>query len=154
MEVDGAKFSLGAKSCLQKVARRGRLGVELAQVLDVLGVGDRDAVLRLEPCIARPGDVHNSVGPFPHWRELVETFPGEDSPQDKVPCFESARADVAAVVAAEILLVPCRSQGHIAAEPFEQQQVVVAQLVQLSLLEGQDSRRAMGDLAGRIASAP
>ena len=30
----------------------------------------------------------------------------------------------------------------------KQQQVVVAQLVQLGLLEGQDSRRAMGDLAG------
>ena len=78
----------------------------------------------------------------------VETFPGEDSPQDKVPCLEGARADMAAVVAMEILLVPCRSQGCIAAEPFEQQQVVVAELVQLGLLEGQDSRRAMGDLAG------
>ena len=80
----GEKFSLGAKSFLQKVARRGRLGVELAQVLDVPGVGDRDAVPRLEPCRARPGDVHNSVGPFPHWRELVKTYPGEDSPEDKV----------------------------------------------------------------------
>ena len=47
---------------MQKVARRGRSRVELAQVLDVPGVGDRDAVLRLEPCRARPGDVHNSVG--------------------------------------------------------------------------------------------
>ena len=56
----------------------------------------------------------------------METFPGEDSPQDKVPCFESAWADVAAVVAAEILLVPCRSQGRVAAEPLKQQQVVVA----------------------------
>ena len=68
----------------------------------------------------------DSVGPFPHRRELVETCPGEDSPQDKVPCFESAWADVVAVVAAEILLVPCCSQGRVAAEPFKQQQVVVA----------------------------
>ena len=92
--------------------------------------------------------LHGSVGPFPHWRELVETCPGEDSPQDKVSCFESARADVAAVVATEVLLVPCCSKGRIAAEPFKQQKVVVAEFVQLSLLEGQDSRGAMRDLAG------
>ena len=59
----------------QKVARRGRSGVELAQVLDVLGVGDWDAVLRLEPRGARPGDVHDPVGSFPYWRELVEASP-------------------------------------------------------------------------------
>ena len=106
---------------MQKIARRGRSGVELAQVLDVPGVGDRDAVLRLEPRGARPGDVHDSVGSFPHWRELVEACPGEDSPQDKVSCFESARADVAAVVVTQVLLVPSRSQGRIAAEPLEQQ---------------------------------
>ena len=52
---------------MQKVARRGRSGVELAQVLDVSGFGDRDAVLRLEPRGARPGDVRDSVGAFPHW---------------------------------------------------------------------------------------
>ena len=52
------------------------------------------------------------------------------------------------MVATEILLVPCRSQGRIAAEHFKQQQVVVAELIQLSFLEGQDSRRAVGDLAG------
>ena len=89
--------------------------------------------------------MHDPVGSFPHWRELVEACPGEDYPQDKVSCFESARADV---VAAEVLLVPCRSQGRIAAEPLEQQQVVVAEFVKFSLLEGQDSWRAMGDLAG------
>ena len=31
-------------------------------MLDVLGVGDRNAVLRLEPRGARPGDVHDRVG--------------------------------------------------------------------------------------------
>ena len=78
----------------------------------------------------------------------MEACPGEDSPQAEVSCFEGARADVAAVVATEILLLPCRSQGRIAAEPLKQQQVVVAEFVQLSLLEGQDSWRAVGDLAG------
>ena len=85
------EFSLGAKSCLQKVARRGRSGVELAQVLDVPGVGDRNAVLRLELCGARPGDVDDPVGSLPHQRELVETCPGEDSPEDKVPASRVRR---------------------------------------------------------------
>ena len=53
---------------------------------DVPWVLDRYAILRLEAYCARPG-------------ELVETFPGEDSPEDKVACLESAWAYMAAVVA-------------------------------------------------------
>ena len=45
-------------------------------------------------------------------------------------------------------MVRCRSQGRIVAEPLEQQQVVVAEFAKLSLLKGQDSRRAVGDLTG------
>ena len=35
----------------------------------------------------------------------METFPGEDSPEDEVACLESARTYVAAVVASQVLLV-------------------------------------------------
>ena len=66
---------------------------------DIPRVLDRYAILCLEAYRAGPGDVCLPVWAFRHRRELVESFPGEDSPEDKVPCLESARANVAAVVA-------------------------------------------------------
>ena len=72
---------------------------------DIPWVLDGYAVLCLEAYCAGPGDVCYPIGAFPHRRELVETFPGEDSPEDKVACLESAWAYVAVVVASQILLV-------------------------------------------------
>ena len=82
---------------------------------DVPWIFDRDAVLCFQAHRARPGDVSDPVGAFPHGRELVEAFPGEDSPEDEVACLESARAYVAAVVAPQVLLVLCSPAGGAAA---------------------------------------
>ena len=64
-----------------------------------------DAVFRLEASRARPGDVGDPVGTFPHRGQLVEAFPGEDSPEDEIACLQGARAHIAAVVAPQGLLV-------------------------------------------------
>ena len=64
---------------------------------DVPRVLDRYAVLCLEAYRAGPGDVCHFVWAFPHRRELVEAFPGEDSPEDQVSRLEGARAYVAVV---------------------------------------------------------
>ena len=50
----------------------------------------------------------------------MEAFPGEDSPEDKVSCLEGVRADFAAVVAPQILLVLGHSESGAAAEPVEE----------------------------------
>ena len=50
----------------------------------------------------------------------MEAFPGEDSPEDKVPCLESAWANVAAVVVPQFLLVLGRSESGMAAQPVEE----------------------------------
>ena len=57
---------------------------------DVPRVLDGDAVFGLEAYCARPGDVGDPVGTFPHRRELVEAFPGEDSPEDEVARLKGA----------------------------------------------------------------
>ena len=80
---------------------------------DVPRVLDRYAVLCFEAYCSVPGDVCHPVWAFPHGQELVEAFPREDSPEDKVPCLESARANVAAVVAPQILLVLDTSQTYL-----------------------------------------
>ena len=66
---------------------------------DIPWVLDGYAVLCLEAYCAGPGDVCHPLWAFPHRRELMEAFPREDSPEDKVSCLESAWVNVAAVVA-------------------------------------------------------
>ena len=51
---------------------------------DVPWILDGDAVFRLEASRAKPGDVGDPVGTFPHRGQLVEAFPGEDSPASRV----------------------------------------------------------------------
>ena len=68
-------------------------GVELPEVLDVLGVLDGDPVLRLQAHGARPGDLGNPKWALPHGQELVEALPREDPPQDVVSNFEGPGAD-------------------------------------------------------------
>ena len=57
---------------------------------DIPQVLDGYAVFRLEAYCAGPGDVCPPVRAFSHRRELVEAFPGEDSPEDEVSCLEGA----------------------------------------------------------------
>ena len=55
---------------------------------------------------------------------------------------------MAAVVAAEILLVPCRPKGSAAASSLEQQQVVVAEFILACFVEGENSRGPERELIG------
>ena len=87
---------------------------------DIPRVLDGYAVLCLKAYCAGPGDVCHPVWACPHRREFVEAFPGEDSPEDKVSCLEGARANFAAVVAPQILLVLGRSESGAAAKSVEE----------------------------------
>ena len=87
---------------------------------DIPRVLDGYAVLCLEAYCAGPGDVCHPVWAFPHRREFVEAFSGEDSPEDQVSRLEGARANFAAVVAPQILLVLGRSEGSTAAKSVEE----------------------------------
>ena len=115
---------------------------------DVPWVLDRYTVLHLEAYCTGPGDVCHPVGAFPHGRELVETFPGEDSPEDKVPCLESAWANVAAVVAPQILLVFGRPESGTVVQPVEEEQIIVVEVLLIILSEGKDPCGPMLDLHG------
>ena len=84
----------------------------------------------------------------------MEAFPGEDSPENKVPCLESARANVAAVVAPQILLVLGRSESAMAAQPIEEEQIVVVEVLLIVLYEGQDPYRPMLDFCGEDRFSP
>ena len=55
----------------------------------------------------------------------MESFSGEDPPQDEITSFESAGAYVAAVIATQRLLVPCHTKGGLAARSFKEKQVIL-----------------------------
>ena len=98
--------------------------VELSEVLDVPGVLDRDSVQCLQAHGARPGDMGDPKRALPHGRKLVEPFPGEHPPQDEVPHLERPRADAAAVVPPQRLLVPRSSERSLAMSFLPQHKVL------------------------------
>ena len=121
---------------------------------DILRVLDGYAVLCLEAYCAGPGDVCHPVRAFPHRRELVEAFPGEDSPEDKVTYLESAWVNVAAVIAAQILLVLGCPECGTAAQPVEEEQIIVVEILLIVLSEGKDPCGPMLDLCGEDSFSP
>ena len=121
---------------------------------DVPWVLDRYAILCLETYCAGPGNLCHPVWAFPHGRELVEAFPGEDSPEDKVPCLESVWANVAAVVAPQILLVFGRPERGTAAQPVKEEQIVVPEVLLIVLDKIPDPCGPMLDLCGEDCFSP
>ena len=128
--------------------------VELAEVLDVPWVWHQCAIFFLEPCRAWPCDVSDPEGAFPHRRELVEPCPGEDSAEDKVTNLERARADVAAVVAAESLLVARSMKGSLATRVLEEEKTLRVDFPLAGLVKGQDPWRSVLDFIGEDHLSP
>ena len=90
-------------------------GVELTEVLDVLGVLVGDPVLCLQARGARPRDTGNHKRALPHGRELMQPLPGEHPPQDEITHLERPWADATTNVPPQRLLVPCRSERGLTA---------------------------------------
>lgn len=78
----------------------------------------------------------------------METFPGEDSPEDKVARLESAGAYVAAVVTQHILLVLGRPEHGSATQPVEEEQIIVVEVLLIILSEGKNPCGSMLDFCG------
>ena len=69
----------------------------------------------------------------------MKSLSGEDSAQDEVFDLESARADAAAVVASQGLLVPRGTKGGLTAALLEEQQIDLPRALLTRLVEGKDS---------------
>jgi hypothetical protein len=76
----------------------------------------------------------------------VESLSGEDPYQDEIADFEGAWAYAAAMIATQSLLVSGGAQGGLATGFLEEQQVGPSRAVLTSLVEGEDSRRAVLEL--------
>ena len=78
----------------------------------------------------------------------MEAFAGEDPPENEVPNFKGAATDVAAVIAAQPLLVPGCADGSLAPSYFKESQVFSSQIVLECFVKGAHSQGAMLELCG------
>ena len=78
----------------------------------------------------------------------MEAFAGEDTPEDEVADLQGGPSDVAAVVAAQSLLVPVSTYGGVAPGVLKKGQFFVALLLLGRFIEGAHSRGAVFELGG------
>ena len=81
------------------------LRVQLTKMLNIPGVAHRSAIFGLKADSARPSDSFHPVRSFPLRRQLVGILGGLNVPKNKVAFLETSGFNLAAMVAAQSLLV-------------------------------------------------
>ena len=115
------------------------LRVKLTKMLNVPGVAHRNAIFGLKADSARPSDSFHPVRAFPLRRQLVGILGGLNSPKNKVAFLKSLGMNLAAMVAAQGLLVVC---SHIRSETIflKEHHVILPQSLLLKLIISEHSR--------------
>ena len=83
------------------------LGVKLANMFAIPGIAHRNAIFSLQADCAGPGDSYYPIRAFPLWRQLVGILGRLNTPKDKVAFLKASGMNLAAMVAAQGLLVAC-----------------------------------------------
>ena len=76
-------------------------------MLDVPGVAHWDGILGLQADCARPGDSYYPIRAIPLWRQLVGILGRLNAPKNKAAFLKASGMNLAAMVAAQGLLVAC-----------------------------------------------
>ena len=116
------------------------LWVKLAKMLDVPGVAHWDRILGLQVDCAGPGDSYYPIRAFPLWRQLVGILGGLDSPKNKVAFLKASGMNLAAMVAAQGLLVASCSHSRSKTIFLMERCVILPQLLLLKLVISEDLR--------------
>ena len=116
------------------------LWVKLAKMLDVPGVAHWDIIFGLQADCARPGDSRYLIRAFPLWRQLVGILGLLNVPKNKVAFLKASGMDLAAMVAAQGLLVACFSHSRPETIFLKEHCVILTQLLLLKLIISEHSR--------------
>ena len=109
-------------------------------MLDVPGVAHWDDIFGLQADCAGPGDSHYPVRAFPLWRQLVGILGRLNAPKNKVTFLKTSGMNLAAMVAAQGLLVACCSHSRPKMIFLKERRVILAQLLLLKLIISEHSR--------------
>src|SRR3954463_9457896 len=104
------------------------------------GVTHRNDIFGLQADCAGPGDSYYPIRAFPLWRQLVGILGRLNAPNNKVAFLKASGTNLAAMVAAQGLLVACCSHSHPKTIFLEEQCVILPQLLLLKLIISEHSR--------------
>ncbi len=116
------------------------LRVKLTKMLNIPGVAHRNAIFGLKADNARPSDSFHPVRAFPLWRQLVGILGGPNAPKNKVAFLETSGINLAAMVAAQGLLVARCSHSRPKTIFLKERRVILPQSLLLKLIISEYSR--------------
>ena len=116
------------------------LWVKLTKMFDVPGVAHWNSIFGLQADCARPGDSYYPIRTFPLWRQLVGILGRLNTPKDKVAFLKASGMNLAAMVAAQGLLVASGSYSNLKTIFLNERCIILAQLFLLKLIIREHSR--------------
>ena len=116
------------------------LWVKLVKMLDVPGVAHWDGILGLQADCAGPGDSYYPIRVFPLRCQLVGILGRLNAPKNKVDFLKASGMNLAAMVAAQGLLVARCSHGRPKTIFLKERCVILPQLLLLKLIISEHSR--------------
>ena len=138
----------GYMPCLQGLYKRWLAGgpdnralwVKLVTMFNVPGVAHWNSIFGLQADCAGPGDSYYPIRAFPLWHQLVGILGRLNVPKDKVAFLKASGMNLAAMVAAQGLLVACCSHNRPKTIFLKEHCVILPQLLLLKLVLSEHSR--------------
>ena len=109
-------------------------------MLNVPRVTHRNGIFGLQADCAGPGDSYYPIRAFPLRRQLVGILGRLNTPKNKVAFFKASGMNLAAMIAAQGLLVACRSHSRPKTIFLKDHCVILPQLLLLKLIISENSR--------------
>ena len=116
------------------------LWVKLAKMFNIPGVAHRNAIFGLQADCARPGDSCYPIRAFPLRRQLFGILGRLNAPKNKVAFLKASGMNLAAMVAAQGLLVARCSHSRPKMIFLKERCVILPQLLLLKLVISEYSR--------------
>ena len=116
------------------------LWVKLAKMFDVPGVAHWNTIFGLQADCAGPGDSYYPIRVFPLRHQLVGILGRLNTPKNKVAFLKAPGLNLAAMVAAQGLLVACGSHSRPKTIFLKEHCVILAQRLLLKLIISEHSR--------------
>jgi hypothetical protein len=109
-------------------------------MFDILGIAHQNAIFGLQADCAGPGDSYYPIRAFPLRRQLVGILGRLNVPKNKVAFLKASGVNLAAMIAAQGLLVASSSHSSLKMIFLKERRIILAQLLLLKLIISEHSR--------------
>ena len=116
------------------------LWVKFAKMFNVPGVAHWNSIFGLQADCGRPGDSYYPIRDFPLRHQLVGILGRLNAPKNKVAFLKASGMNLAAMVAAQGLLVACCSHNRPKTIFLKEHCVILPQFIFLKLIVREHSR--------------